>query len=128
MGEKKWGNATVRDKVIWLNDLSKIELWPLFTDNICKTLQCTWLRKTVWNTKEKNERLQPQRSFLMLMINFILMHHTVSEQVELAFKSLFTICFQTEKLSWVIQWTNYQTIKNNDRISIQFSIIKTSQK
>lgn len=43
--------------------------------------------------EEKNERLQPQRSFLMLMTNFILMHHTLSEHAELAFKILFTVPF-----------------------------------
>lgn len=98
MGENKWETQIVPDKAIWGNDLSKIELWPLHTDNICIVLQCTWLR-LFQTVEEKNERLQPQRSFLILMMNFTLMHHILSEHAELAFKILFTAHFFKQK-SW----------------------------
>lgn len=37
MGENKWETETVTDKVIWGNDLSKIELWPLHTEYLHST-------------------------------------------------------------------------------------------
>lgn len=64
----------------------------------------------------------------MLMMNFILMHHTLSGRAEPAFKILFTTHFLNGKAEPVIQQTNYYTIKNNDRTSIQLSINKTLPK
>lgn len=64
----------------------------------------------------------------MLIKNFILMHHTLSEHAELAFEILFTIHFLNRKAELVIQRSNYKTIKNNDRTNIQLSINKTPQK
>lgn len=49
MDENKWETEIIRDKVIWWNDLSKVEPWPLYTDNIYEVLQHTWLRKSVSN-------------------------------------------------------------------------------
>lgn len=106
MGNNKREMKIVRDTVTWWNDWSTTELWPLYTDNICKVLQRTWLR-LFQTLQEKNERLQPQRSFLMLMMNFILMHHTLSEHAEPAFKILFTIHFLNRKAELVIQRTDY---------------------
>lgn len=82
-------------------------------------------RKTVSMLEKKNEGLQPRRSFLMLMMNLIFMHHTLPEHAEPAFKILFTIHFLNRKAESVIQQTNYKTIKNNARTNIQLSINKT---
>lgn len=62
--------------------------------NYCNALDSERLFQTL---EEKNERLQPQRSFLMLTMNFFLMHHTLSEHAEPAFKILFTIHFLNRK-------------------------------
>lgn len=37
MGENKWETETVPDKVTWGNDLSKTELWPLYTEYLDST-------------------------------------------------------------------------------------------
>ena len=99
MGENKWETETVPDKVIWGNDLSKIELQPLHTEYLHSTAMYLRLFQTL---EEKNERLWPQRSVLMLMMNFILMHHTLSEHAELAFKILFTTHLFNRKAERVI--------------------------
>lgn len=69
-----------------------------FTETIsakyCNALDSGRLFQTL---EEKNERLQPQRSFPVLMMNFILRHHTLSEHAEPAFKILFTIHFLNRK-------------------------------
>lgn len=38
MDENKWEIEIIRDKVIWWNDLFKVELWLLYIDNIYEVL------------------------------------------------------------------------------------------
>lgn len=72
----------------------------IISSKYCNVLDSERLFPTL---EKKNEGLQPQRSFLMLMMNFILMHHTLSEHAELALKILFTVHFLNRKAELVIQ-------------------------
>lgn len=116
MGESKWEAEIVSDKMIWQNDLSKIELWPLYTDNICKVLQRTWLRKTVSNTGREKWTTTTSEVIFNANDEFYFNASYFVRTCWTSIQNTVYCSFLNRKAELVIQQTNYNTIKNNDRI------------